>query len=145
MVSDLSSKFLALLEHKKRRLDRSLGEDLREIRAKYGGGSYTVLRIQQRYETDIEERLSTIIATLSQLLADASAREIRDSRQEFDRLARDWLRSHIEICQRTLDEHVARIGSVGTDQYDLGRDRVLNALTVELDLLSTSSLTGRQR
>jgi hypothetical protein len=147
MVTELPSKFSALLAQEKRRFDRSLGEDLREIRANYGNGSHTVLLLQQRYETDIEKRLSTLLATLSRLLASAPAREIRDHKPELDRLAQIWFQSHIEDCQSRLNELAARIGSVSADQLDLGRDRFLNALAAELDLLSIpapSMVAGRE-
>lgn len=141
MVNDLPSKFAALLEKEKRRFDRTLGNDLRELRATYGGGSLTVLLMQQRYETDIEERLSTLLTTLKRLLASSSEREVRDNKPDLERLAQAWLQSHIEDCQSHLNEHVAKIGPEGSDQYDLGRDRILNALAVELDLLSVTDLS----
>jgi len=127
----------AHLTQEKHRLDSSLGEDLREIRAN-GSSSYTVLRMQQRYEKDIEDRLSILLNTLPTLLAAAPKRD----RQELDQLARDWLRSHIEDCQSRLNEHAARIGFPTANQFDLGRDRVLKALAARLYLLSRTVPLG---
>lgn len=136
MVDDLPSKFAALLAKEKRQFDRALGRDLRELRATYGSGSSTVLLMQQRYEADIEDRLSSLLAALKRLLASLSKREIRDSKPELDRLAQAWLQSHIEDCQSQLNEHARRIGP---DQYDLGRDHFLNVLAVELDLANNTA------
>src|ERR1700709_1050392 len=118
MVSDLPSRFAALLAKEKRRFDRNLGEDLRELRANYGSGSNTVMLMQQRYETDIEERLSTLLTALKRLLASSPESEIRDEKHELDRLAQIWLRSHIEESQSFLVEHATKIGTVSPDQYD---------------------------
>jgi len=139
MLTELPSKFAALLDAEKHRFDRALGEDLRELRAKYGSGSHTVQLMQQRYEADIEERSSTLLAKLSRLIASVPAREIRGNKPDLDRLAQGWLQSHIEDCQSNLNEHARRIGPVNPDQYDLGRDRFLNALEVELSLLSITA------
>jgi hypothetical protein len=136
MVNDLSSKFEALLAKEKQRFDRTLGKDLRELRANYGSDSNTVLLMQQRYEADIEERLSTLLATLKRLLSSAPKRDVREGKPELDRLAQVWLQSHIDDCQSQLNEHAKR---VSPDQYDLGRARFLNALAVELDLLNSTA------
>jgi len=136
VMSDLPSKFTALLAEKKRQFDRSLAEDLRDLRARYGSGSNTVLLMQQRYETDIGERLSELLAILNRLLATSPESEIRDGKPELDRLAQAWLQSHIEECQGYLNEQAAKIGTVGPDQYDLGKDRFGNALAVKLELLN---------
>jgi len=139
MVSDLPSRFAALLAKEKRRFDRNLGEDLRELRANYGSGSNTVMLMQQRYETDIEERLSTLLTALKRLLASSPESEIRDEKHELDRLAQIWLRSHIEESQSFLVEHATKIGTVSPDQYDLGRECFVKALAVELDLLNITA------
>src|SRR3954454_8688962 len=139
MINDLPSKFAALLAKEKRRFDRTLGQDLRELRANNGSGSNTVLLMQQRYETDIEERLSRLLATLKRLLARSTEREFRDDKPGLDRLAQVWLQSHIEDCQNHLNEHALRVGPIGPEQYDLGRDSFLNALAVELDLLNITA------
>lgn len=139
MVSDLPSKFSALLAKEKRRFDRSLGEVLRELRASYSSDSNTVLLMQHRYETDIEERLSALLANLKRLLAASPESEVRDDKPELARLAQVWLQAHIEDCQGNLNEHAVRIGPLSPGQYDLGRDSFLDALAVELDLLNTSA------
>jgi hypothetical protein len=138
MLNDLPSKFAALLANERGRFDRTLGEDLRNLKASYGSGSHTVLLMHQRYEADIEERLSTLLGTFKRLLASSPEREIRGNKLELDRLAQVWLQTHIEECQSHLNEHVARIGPESLGRYDLGRDRFLNALAVELDLLSVT-------
>jgi hypothetical protein len=138
-TSELTAKFAALLDAEKHRLDRTLGEDLRELRAKYGSGSRTVQLMQGRFEADIEERSSTLLAKLSQLLANTPARQIRDNKPDLDRLAQVWLQSHIDDCQSSLNEYAARIGSVSQEPYDLGRDRFLSALVVELDLVNSTA------
>jgi hypothetical protein len=141
MLNDLPYKFAALLANERGRFDRTLGEDLRNLKASYGSGSHTVLLMHQQYEADIEERLSALLGTLKRLLASPPEREIRDNKLELDRLAQVWLQTHIEECQSHLNEHVARIGPESLGRYDLGRDRFLSALAVELDLLSVTYLS----
>ncbi len=138
-TSELTAKFAALLDPERHRLDRTLNEDLRKLRAKYGSGSRTLQLMQGRFEADFEERSSTLLAKLSQLLANTPARQIRDNKPDLDRLAQVWLQSHIDDCQNSLNGYAARIGSVSQEHYDLGRDRFLSALVVELDLVNSTA------
>jgi hypothetical protein len=136
MATELASRFTALLAQEKYRLDSALYKAIREGRANLvlqGGYSSTanIFLHKQQYETDIEERRATLLTKLSSLLASASAREIRESRPELEKLAKTWLQGHIDDCQTQLNELAEKNGSIPPDQLDLGRDRLLNALTAE--------------
>jgi hypothetical protein len=144
MVTELSSKFKALLAREKYRLDGALYKTIREGRANLvlqGGYSSTANAFlqKQEYETDIEKRLATLLTTLSRLLASSSVREIHDNRPELDQLAKAWLQEHIDDCQARLNGLAEKNGAISLDQLNLGRERLLDALTAELAILSATA------
>lgn len=145
MATELASRFTALLAQEKYRLDSALYKAIREGRANLvsqGGYSSTanIFLHKQQYETDIEERRATLLTKLSSLLASASAREIRESRPELEKLAKIWLQGHIDDCQAQLNKLAEKNDAIPPDQLDLGRDRLLNALIAEFTSAASPSV-----
>jgi hypothetical protein len=147
MNTDLTTRLSALLSQEEYRADRALDRALQEIWSDLASkgayhGSSNVFMTKLCYEEDIESRFSTLLATIARVLATASPREVQDSKASLDGLAHEWLGKHIDAIQGRFSQHAANLGMSGSDQLDLGRERVLNALDAELALIGATSVSA---
>jgi hypothetical protein len=141
MAENVVTRFSSLLEQEKHRSNRQLDQVLGQLWADLGArgvynGSSNVFLTRRLFETDIETRLASVITSATRVVANAGLREAREQKDELARIAVDWLATHIDACQERLHEHATKLRFRGqANQLDLGRDRVLGALSAELDLL----------
>jgi hypothetical protein len=90
---------------------------------------------QKEYERDIEIRQATFLGVVKDALATCRSEELLQARPELSRLANEWLSNHIARAEEELRAHAERLGS-RSDTLDLGRERVLQNVEAQLDLLA---------
>lgn len=149
-TATLLQQLEALLSQEKYAANQRLAEGLASLFAELTGrgiyySSINIERVMQLYEQDIEARTRSLLSTVAELLAGLGHTGRRALAPQAKPLATAWIATHIDDLQAKLIDHAKRLRYTQRDSLDLGKERVLNALEVRLDLLlvrPSSPVTG---